>query len=245
MNDKEKSRLSKKDIPTHDRLIFALDVPTADEAKKWVHRLGDSVSFYKMGLELFMAGNYYDLLDWLVKQNKKVFADLKFYDVPETVKRAMTQLKDRGAEFLTVHGNDKILQAAVEVKGSAKILAVTVLTSFDQDDIDDLGFDCTIGELVLLRAKRALAIGCDGVISSGLEVPKLREDLGDQLVVVSPGIRPVNNQLEDDQKRVVTVEQAFRNGADYIVVGRPIKNASDPRSKAEEIQKTIHTLFHP
>ncbi|HEO66399.1 MAG TPA: orotidine-5'-phosphate decarboxylase [Spirochaetes bacterium] len=237
--------MSKKDIPSNERLIFALDVPTVDEAKEWVNRLGDGVIFYKLGLELFMAGDYFGLMDWLIKQNKKVFADLKFFDVPETVKRSVGQLKGRGAEFLTVHGNDKILQAAVEAKGDIKILAVTALTSLDRGDLNDLGFDCDIEDLVLSRAKRALEIGCDGVISSGLEVPRLREHLGDQLIVVSPGIRPVDNQSEDDQKRVVTVDQAFRNGADYIVVGRPIKNASDPYRKAKEIQETITKLFHP
>ncbi len=237
--------MSKKDIPTHERLIFALDVSTVDEAKEWVHRLGDRVVFYKIGLELFMAGDYFGLMDWLVEQKKKVFADLKLFDVPETVKRAVTQLKDKGAVFLTVHGNDKILQAAVEAKGDIKILAVTALTSLDRGDLNDLGFNCDIEDLVLSRAKRALEIGCDGVISSGLEIPRLRAHLGDQLVVISPGIRPVDNQREDDQKRVVTVEQAFHNGADYIVVGRPIKNASDPYRKAEEIQETITKLFHP
>ncbi|MCI0536578.1 MAG: orotidine-5'-phosphate decarboxylase [Verrucomicrobiales bacterium] len=238
-----KSLLSEKPIPARERLIFALDVPTIREAKEWVAKLGDAVYFYKLGLEIFMAGGYFELIDWLREQGKRVFVDLKFFDVPETVKRAVKQLKDRKIDFATVHGNDNILQAAVEQKNGLRILAVTVLTSLDRSDLKALGFECDVEALVLSRAKRALAIGCDGVISSGLEAAKLREDLGDRFLIVSPGIRPVDNQLVDDQKRVVDVEQAFLNGADYIVVGRPIRNAPNPRLKADEIQGRIAALF--
>ena len=239
------SSLSEKKIPRRERLIFALDVPTVAEAKEWVDRLGDSVQFYKLGLQLFMAGGYWELVEWLKQKNKQVFADLKFFDVPETVKSAVAQLKSRGVTFATVHGNDEILKAAVDAKSGVKILAVTVLTSLDRHDLDDLGFQCDVESLVLSRAKRALQIGCDGVISSGLEAPRLRAHLGNQFLIVSPGIRPVENKLveADDQKRVADVEQAFRNGADYIVVGRPIRRAPDPRAKAEEIQGTIARLF--
>ena len=235
--------LSQKKIPRRERLIFALDVPTVAEAKAFVERLGDSVQFYKIGLQLFMAGGYFELIQWLKAKNKQVFTDLKFFDVPETVKSAVMQLKPHGVTFATVHGNDEILKAAVEAQSGVKILAVTVLTSLDQHDLTDLGFECDVESLVLSRAKRALQIGCAGVISSGLEAPRLREHLGQQFLIVSPGIRPVENKTVDDQKRVVDVEQAFRNGADYIVVGRPIRRAADPRATAEEIQGTIAKLF--
>jgi len=142
-----------------------------------------------------------------------------------------------------VHGNENILKAAAEQQDGLKILAVTVLTSLDANDLKDLGFQCDVEALVLSRARRALAVGCHGVISSGLEAAKLRSELGSRLLIVSPGIRPVENRLVDDQKRTMDVETAFLNGADYIVVGRPIRNAADPKAKAEEIQTTIVRLF--
>ena len=235
--------LSNKPIPTHERLIMALDLPTVDQAKALVDQLGDAVSFYKVGLELFMSGNYYELIHWLNIHNKHVFADLKFFDVPETVARAVRVLSQHGIDFATVHGNDAIMEAAGKAKGDLKVLAVTVLTSLDQGDMTDLGFDCDVQKLVLSRARRALALGCDGVISSGLEVPALRAEVDNKLLVVSPGIRPVENRPSDDQKRVVTVEQAFRNGADYIVVGRPIRDATDPRAAALAVQAQIRAVF--
>lgn len=235
--------LSNKPIPTHERLIMALDLPTIDQAKALVDQLGDAVSFYKVGLELFMSGNYYELIHWLNIHNKHVFADLKFFDVPETVARAVRVLSQHGVDFATVHGNDAIMEAAGKAKGDLKVLAVTVLTSLDQGDMTDLGFDCDVQKLVLSRARRALALGCDGVISSGLEVPALRAEVDNKLLVVSPGIRPVENRPSDDQKRVVTVEQAFRNGADYIVVGRPIRDAADPRAAALAVQAQIRAVF--
>jgi len=226
-----------------ERLIFALDVPTVTEAEALVEKLGDSVLFYKLGLQLFMAGGYYELINQLQRKGKKVFVDLKFFDVPETVGSAVAQLQNRGIEFATVHGSDEILKAAVKRKADVKILAVTVLTSLDQADLQALGFQCDVEALVLSRARRAVLLGCDGVISSGIEAPKLRGDLGDNFLIVSPGIRPVENNVVDDQKRTVDVEQAFRNGADYIVVGRPIRKAADPAQKAEEIQARISAVF--
>jgi orotidine-5'-phosphate decarboxylase len=237
------SFLSDKPIPLRERLIFALDVPTVEEGKKWVEELGDSVVFYKLGLQIFMAGGYYEFIEWLLARNKRVFADLKFFDVPETVKSAVEQLKHRNVTFTTVHGNDAILGAACQAKGEVKILAVTVLTSLDAGDLKDLGFECRVEELVLSRARRALKIGCDGVISSGLEAERLRSELGPGLLVVSPGIRPVVNRLVDDQKRTVDAEQAFQSGADYIVVGRPIRKAPNPKEKAEEYQRRIAAVF--
>jgi orotidine-5'-phosphate decarboxylase len=238
------SFLSTKPIPARDRLIFAMDVSSLDEARNWVERLGDSVHFYKLGLQIFLAGDYYKLIGELIAKKKQVFVDLKFFDVPETVKRAVSQLKDKGVSFATVHGNDEMLQAAVSEKNGIKILAVTVLTSLDKNDIKALGFECDVKTLVLSRAQRALAVGCDGVISSGLEAEELRKIHGDKFLIVSPGIRPVENRtIPDDQKRITTVKEAFLKGADYIVMGRPIRKAHDPRQKAEEIQQEIADLF--
>jgi orotidine-5'-phosphate decarboxylase len=237
------ANLSIKPIPRRERLILALDVPSLEEGKRWVDRLGDSVQFYKLGLEFLMTGQYFEMVDWLDAQGKKVFADIKFFDVPETVKHAVELLSHRKVAFATVHGNDPMLEAAVSVKGRLKILAVTVLTSLDRGDLDDLGFQCDPEELVLSRAKRAIQLGCDGVISSGLEAARLRDELGANFLVVSPGIRPVENRPADDQKRTVDAREAFVRGADYIVVGRPIRQAADPRAKAEEIQETIAGLF--
>ena len=238
----ERSFLSDKVIPPRERLIFALDVPTVEDANAMVERLGPSVEFYKIGLELFMAGGYFELMDSLISRGKKVFADLKFFDVPQTVGSAVKRLNGRGVTFATIHGNDSIMRAAAEAKQDVKVLAVTVLTSLDAGDLHDLGFQCDPKQLVLSRARRALEIGCDGVVSSGLEVRDLRENVGDKLIVVTPGIRPVSNRV-DDQKRTVNVKEAFENGTDYIVVGRPIKNAPDPRAAAEQIQETIAGIF--
>lgn len=236
--------MTPKDIPSQDRLIFAMDVPDCKRARVLADELGDAVTFYKIGLELMMSGEYFELLDWMLERDKKVFCDLKFFDIPATVGSAVRQLKDRGASYLTVHGNRSIMEAAAENKGDdLKILGVTVLTSLDRGDLDDLGFDCDVGDLVLSRAKQALESGCDGVISSGLEVPKLREFVDNKLLVVSPGIRPVDNKPAGDQKRVVTVETAFSNGADHIVVGRPIRDAASPRAAAEAMQASIARQF--
>jgi orotidine-5'-phosphate decarboxylase len=232
-----------KNIPDRERLIFAMDVADPQAARELVERLGDSVLFYKIGLELFMSGGYFELLDWMVARGKKVFVDLKFFDVPATVAAAVRQLRNRGVTFATIHGNQSIMEAAAAVKGDVKILAVTVLTSLDRGDLDDLGFSVEVEKLVLSRARRALEAGCDGVVSSGLEAPMLREFIDHRLLVVTPGIRPVENKPVDDQKRTVDVAQAFANGADYIVVGRPIRDAVDPRAAAEAIQQTIAQRF--
>jgi orotidine-5'-phosphate decarboxylase len=230
-------------IPPRERLIFAMDVAEPDHARRLAEQLGDSVVFYKLGLELFMAGGYFELVDWMVARGKKVFVDLKFFDVPATVGAAVRQLRDRGVSFATVHGNQAIMEAAAAAKGEVKILAVTVLTSLDRGDLDDLGFACDVEKLVLSRARRAFEAGCDGVISSGLEVPMLRRHVDARLLVVTPGIRPVENKPVDDQKRTVDVAQAFANGADYIVVGRPIRDAAEPRAAAEAVQTTIASAF--
>jgi orotidine-5'-phosphate decarboxylase len=238
--------LSRKPIPPEDRLILALDLPSTEAARRLVDGLGDAVTFYKLGLELFTAGGYYELLDWLVARGKKIFADLKLYDVPETVRSAVRQLARRRIHFTTVHGNDSILEAAAGEKGKIQILAVTVLTSLDQNDLRQMGYAGDVQSLVLARAKRALELGCDGVIASGLEARALRQSLDERLLIVTPGIRPADpagNRPADDQKRVTTPEEAFRNGADYIVMGRPIRNAPDPKAAALAVQEEIRRVF--
>jgi len=175
-----------------------------------------------------------------------VFADLKFYDVPQTVGSAIKQLRGRGASFVTVHsGNDAILEAAVagaQEASGLRVLAVTVLTSFSQQDVEAMGITGRVSDVVLARAKRAQQLGCGGVIASGHEVSRLRGECGD-LILVIPGIRPAVDRPSDDQKRTVDVETAFTSGADYIVVGRPIKSAPDRRAAAEAIQSTIAGVF--
>ena len=228
-------------IARAERLIVALDVPSAAEARALVERLGDAVRFYKIGLELFSAQGYFELLGWLTARGNKVFADLKLYDIPETVRRATANLRASGATFLTVHGHRSVMEAAAREKGGMKILAVTVLTSFDQRDLDELGTKKTVEQLVLARARAASETGCDGVIASGFEAPALKREFKERLLVVTPGIRPV--QKADVQKSTVDVAQAFANGADYIVVGRPVRDAADPRAAAEAIQATITSRF--
>jgi len=230
-------------MPRRERLIVALDVPTVADAKALVERIGEAACFYKIGLELSTSGGYFELLRWLADRGNRVFADLKFYDIPETVRRAVANLRDSGATFLTVHGHRSIMQAAAGEKGGMKILAVTVLTSFDARDLEEMGTSRTVEDLVLARARGAAETGCDGVIASGLEAPKLKSAFGARLLIVTPGIRPATNRPADDQKRTVDVAQAFANGADYIVVGRPVRDAPDPRKAAQGIQDSIAGIF--
>lgn len=234
--------MTPKAIPNQERLIFALDVPDLDSAEQLIDTLGDSVVFYKLGLEFFLSSHYFELADTLKSRGKKIFADLKLFDIPPTVSRAVAQLAKRDVDFVTVHGNDAMLAAAVEQAGDMGVLAVTALTSLDRGDLDDLGFACDVEALVLSRAKRALALGCRGVISSGLEVEALRASVDQALTVICPGIRPVDNV--DDQKRTMTASQAFSAGADYVVVGRPIRDAADPKQAAMGIQEEISRFFN-
>jgi len=241
MNDTPKVS-GRTPIPDRERLIFALDVPDLDQARRLVKVLGDSVVFYKLGLEFFLSGQYFELAAELRDQGKKIFADLKLFDIPATVAAAVRQLARHRVTFCTVHGNDSMLRAAALAKGDMKILAVTALTSLDQGDLDDLGFQCDARTLVLSRARRALELGCDGVVSSGLEVSALREAIDHALITVCPGIRPILNDevpATDDQQRVMTPGQAIAAGADYLVIGRPIRDAADPRAAAEAIQQQI------
>ncbi|MDY0041466.1 MAG: orotidine-5'-phosphate decarboxylase [Desulforhabdus sp.] len=232
--------MAHKDIPLNERIIFALDVDSPDLAQEWVKRLESHVKFYKVGLQLFLAG-WFPIVDWITGRGHKVMVDLKFFDIPETVALSVRQLRDRNVTFTTVHGNDPIIRAAVREKGALKILAVTVLTSFGEDDMREMGFTGKVEDLVLLRARRALQLGCDGVVSSGLEAKRLRDDLGQNLLIVTPGIRPGRNIeiQEDDQKRIMTAQKAIVNGADFIVVGRPIAQAKDPIAVVESMQSEM------
>jgi orotidine-5'-phosphate decarboxylase len=233
-----------KQIAAADRLILALDVPNIAAAKQLVEQLDDSVRFYKIGLELAMSGEYFPLMRWLLDSGKQVFADLKFYDIPATVAAAVRQLADCGASFLTVHGDRSIMEAAAAAKGNElRVLAVTVLTSISQEDLEQTGVSISIEELAALRARQAVNAGCDGIIASGLEVRRLRAHIGADPLIVTPGIRPLEGRKLDDQRRVVTPTQAFEAGADYIVVGRPIRAAADPKGAATAIQAEIAAVF--
>ncbi len=232
--------MTKNDIPLRERIILALDVDHPAKARELVKNTETYLGFYKVGLQLFMA-SWFDVVDWLIARGHKVMVDLKFFDIPETVRLAVAQLKNRGVTFATVHGNDAILRAAIQEKGDIKLLAVTVLTSFGEEDLRDMGMTGSVEDLVYLRARRALDLGCDGIVSSGLEAARIREKLGEKLLIVTPGIRPGANTSEnlDDQKRIMTAQAAIANGADYVVVGRPITRATDPVSVIESMQAGI------
>jgi orotidine-5'-phosphate decarboxylase len=239
----DKPLLSTKDIDSRDRLIFALDVSSEDEAFTWIDRLGESVTFYKLGLEFCMSGSYFPVLDELLSRGKKVFADLKFYDVPATVRGAVENLARSGATCCTLHGTSSIYREAVKVKRNLKLLAVTVLTSLDSTDMAELGWSGLVDELVANRARAAIESGMDGLICSGREAAQLRAELGAKPLIITPGIRAADQQGSDDQKRTVTLREAFLSGADHIVVGRPIRKASDPRAAAEAMQSEIKGIF--
>ena len=229
-----------KDIPLNERIILALDVGNADQAKELVRKTESHINFYKIGLQLFMA-SWFEIVDWLSARGHKVMVDLKFFDIPETVKLAVAQLNNRGVTFATIHGNDPIIRAAVETKGDLTLLAVTVLTSFGEDDMRAMGMTKSIEDLVYFRAKRALELGCDGVVSSGMEAKRLRDKLGSKLLIVTPGIRPGANieESNDDQQRIITAKGAITDGADYLVVGRPISKAADPVAVISSLQEEI------
>lgn len=232
--------MNDEQIPLRDRIIVALDVENHAMAKEMVKKCESHTGFFKVGLQLFMA-SWFETVDWIVDRGHKVMLDLKFFDIPETVKLAVEQVNSRGVTFATIHGNDPIIRAAVAARGDMKLLAVTVLTSFGEEDMRAMGMTQSVEDLVYYRAKRALELGCDGVVSSGLEAGRLRTNLGDRLLIVTPGIRPGDNVSEssDDQKRIVTAGMAIKNGANYVVVGRPITRAEDPARILEAMQQDI------
>lgn len=229
--------------PARTRLIIALDCRNYDVAATLIARLGESVGTYKIGLELLMSGDFFKVVDLLHATHKEIFADIKFFDVPATVARAVGNLSQWGISFATVHGNQAMMEAANQEKGSMRLLAVTALTSLDQGDLEDLGFTCNIREMVLSRARRAIEAGLDGVVASGHEIAELRKALGTRLMIVTPGIRPISNQTVDDQKRVVTAREALEAGADYLVVGRPVRDALDPAQAARALLNEITEYF--
>jgi orotidine-5'-phosphate decarboxylase len=232
--------MATKNIELRDRIILALDVANHELAKELVMKTESHLGFYKVGLQLFMAG-WFETVDWLVARGHKVMLDLKFFDIPETVKLAVAQIRERGVSLATIHGNDAIIRGALEARGDLKLLAVTVLTSFGEDDLRAMGMTQSIADLVLYRARRALELGCDGVVSSGLEAARLRHELGDKLLLVTPGIRPGANVMDgsDDQTRIMTAGRALANGADHVVVGRPISKAVEPLAVIEAMQADI------
>jgi orotidine-5'-phosphate decarboxylase len=234
-------------INARERLIFAMDVPSVAEAREFVRKLDGTVSFFKIGMELYVSSGP-ALVSELVSQGKKVFLDLKFFDVPETVKRAVARVVSIGATFLTIHGDTKIIQAAVEGRGRSnlKLLAVTALTSLDTSDLQEMGFSGSVEDLVVRRASKALDYGCDGVISSPREVSKVRalalSKKAGEFLIVTPGVRPAGTAT-DDHKRMATPGDAIQAGADYLVVGRPIRDAADPCAKAESIVAEMQSAF--
>ncbi len=233
-----------KTIQMRERIIVALDLDHPEKARDVVRRCESHTGFFKVGLELFMA-DWFNTVDWILDRGHQVMLDLKFFDIPETVKRAVEQVNNRGVSLATIHGNDPIIRAAVSARGDLKLLAVTVLTSFGEADMRAMGMTGSIADLVYHRAQTALDLGCDGVVSSGLEASRLRSGLGDRLLIVTPGIRPGANvtNKDDDQERVMSAGLAVKNGADHLVVGRPITRAADPIEVIEKMQIDIeHTL---
>jgi len=220
-----------------EKLIVALDFSTIEDARKLVSELGDEVTFYKVGLGLQLAGGD-KFAKELKDRNKRVFLDYKYYDIEETIRNAVARAAEMGIDFLTVHGVSGILRSAVQGRGTAnlKLLCVTVLTSMDAEDIQEMGFPptMTVEELVVHRAIKAMEIGVDGVIASALEASKIKSLSSGKLMVVSPGIRPQGSLL-DDQKRTATPYDAIRAGADYLVIGRPITEATDRVAAAKRI----------
>ncbi len=225
-----------------DRLIVALDVPTVAEAKKLVELLNDEVTFYKIGLELLMSGEYFQLISWLKNKNKKVFCDLKLYDISQTVGKAIKNLSQYDVDFVTIHAASRdIMLRATENKGSMKVLAVTVLTNLDNNDLLEMGFDgnLTVEKLVTKKAELAVKSGIDGVVASAIEAQNLRQNLGDNFDIVTPGIR-LKNVADDDQKRICDVKTAIQHGSSYLVVGRPITAEKSPLTAAREFQNLIN-----
>ncbi len=229
-----------KNISLNERIIFALDFADPDLAREWVRKLDSHIKFFKVGLQLFLAGGW-PVVEDIISRGNKVMMDLKFFDIPETVHLAVQQLQNRGVSFATIHGNRPIIEAAVADKTDMKILAVTVLTSFDESDMVEMGFTGSVRDLVLIRARKAMELGCDGVVSSAMEAEPLRQGLGSNFLIVTPGIRPgLNREIDkDDQKRVATAQRAIINGADHVVIGRPISKSADPVGTIMTIQEEI------
>ena len=224
---------------TEGRVIVALDVDSAAEARGLVRRLGGQIGFYKVGMELYAAAGM-DFVRELLGQGKDVFLDMKYYDIGETVKRAVRVAARSGVRFLTVHGSSQVMRAAIEGRGEAgtKLLAVTVLTSFDQQDLADMGYECALADLVALRVRKAREAGMDGLVCSPLDAAMVRAEAGREATLVTPGVRS-GGAAKGDQKRVATPEEAIRAGADYVVMGRQITRAEDPAAAAARVAEEI------
>jgi orotidine-5'-phosphate decarboxylase len=219
-------------------IIVALDVESSGQASELVKRLGDSVSFYKVGMELYAAAGM-DVVRALLDAGKEVFLDLKLYDIPETVRRAVAQVARTGVRFLTVHAVDSVMRAAREGRGESKleVLAVSVLTSFGPDDLASLGYTCSVSDLVLRRSEQAVEAGMNGIVCSPLEVGAVRK-IAPNAILVTPGVRSAGS-AKGDQKRVATPAEAVRSGADYLVIGRQVTRAGDPAAEAGRILEEI------
>jgi orotidine-5'-phosphate decarboxylase len=226
-------------IASRDRLIVALDVPSVEQAEAMVARLGDAVSFYKIGYQLGFAGGL-PLVRKLADKGKKVFVDLKLHDIGHTVARGVESIAKLGATFLTVHAYPQTMKAAVEARGNSglQILAVTVLTSYDDDDLHAAGYRIGVADLCEARAQQAQVLGIDGLVCSPEESTALRKIVGHQMRLVTPGIRPAGSAT-GDQKRIMTPARAIAAGSDYLVIGRPIMEASDPKAAAEAVVAEI------
>ncbi len=226
-------------LPARDRLIVALDLASVAEAERTVLRLGEAVSFYKIGYELVMAGGLGFAGD-LAQAGKNVFLDLKLHDIGNTVSRATERAAELGVKFLTVHAFPQTMKAAADARGKSglKILAVTVLTSWDDADLKEAGYSLGIKDMVAKRAEQAKAAGVDGLVASAAEAAMLKKQVGNSLLLVTPGIRPAGSAA-GDQKRIMTPAKAIAAGADYLVVGRPIVDAPDPKAAADAIVAEI------
>ncbi len=238
---------SESKVDARERLILALDMPSLQEAERLLDRVADGVQFVKIGLELFTTIGP-RVVQQVLARGKRVFLDLKFLDIEETVRRATAQVAEMGVEFLTVHANRKALKAALEARESGrsgsrlKLLAVTVLTNFDTQDLREMGIRLRVAELVTARAKLAAEVGCDGVVASGEEPSVIRNQVGPGLLIVTPGIRPTDKG-RDEHARVTTPSEAIEAGSDYLVVGRPIRDATDPRAAVEAIVREMQAAF--
>lgn len=230
-------------IAARDRLILALDVPSSAEADRLLDHVDDQIGFVKIGLELYTAAGP-QMVERVIDRGKRVFLDLKFLDIEETVRRATARVAAMGVDLLTVHANRKALAAAVQGRGtsSLKLLAVTVLTNFDSQDLRDMGIQYSVQELVSARALLASEVGCDGVVASGEEAGVLRPKVGPRFLIVTPGVRPAGKGV-DDHARVTTPTQTIAAGADYLVIGRPIRDAVDPAAAAAAILSEMQVAF--
>jgi orotidine-5'-phosphate decarboxylase len=227
-------------LEPHDPLIVALDFDSESAAAALIAALGDDISFYKVGMELY-ASTGMQFVRELMASGKNVFLDLKFYDIPETVKRAVAQVAHVGVRFLTVHGSNAVMRAAVEGRGETKLrlLAVTVLTSFDETDLKELGYPVPVSDLVTLRVRNAVACGMDGLVASALEARRIRAQAGPDALIVTPGVRS-KGAAAGDQKRVATPAEAIHDGADYLVIGRQVTRAQDPLRAVRDIRAELH-----